>query len=185
MTHGTEIRGPTVAGRAGWPKGQSEHAPACPTIRFMTSITSPQETRRPDPRRRVRAIIDLLATMSIVQGALGVALLVAPAWTARLLAGMESTTPETAVVLRVAGGVSLVIGAWCALGRLSEHGIPRSRPLDLVPGLVVYTGCAVAVTANAILRGVEAPLLWPAWALYSILLVWSVACLGLEHNARE
>ena len=184
MTHGTEFRRGNEAGPAGWPKSQSERASARPTIRFMTSITSPRETRRPDPRRRVRVIGDLLATMSIVQCALGLALLVAPAWIARLLAGMDPTTPETAVVLRVAGGFSLVIGAWCGLGRLSEHGIPRSRPLDLVPGLVVFTGCAVAVTANAILRGVEAPLLWPAWALYSILLVWSVACLALEREPR-
>jgi hypothetical protein len=151
----------------------------------MTSVTSPRETPRQDPRRRVRAIGDLLIATSIVQTALGVALLVAPAWTAQLLAGVEAVTPETAVVLRVAGGFSLLIGAWCLLGRLSETGIPRSRPLDLVPGLVVYNGCAVAVIANALLRGVEAPLLWPAWTLHSVLLVWSVACLALERDARR
>jgi len=150
----------------------------------MTVVTSPQDTRRQDPRRRVRTIAHLLTTMSIVQSGLGVALLAAPEWTAHMLAGMDAS-PELAKVLRFGGVFSLAIGAWCMLGRLSEHGIPRSRPLDLVPGLVVYNGCAVAVTANAILRGVEAPLLWPAWTLYSILLVWSVACLALEREARQ
>ena len=82
----------------------------------------------------------------------------------------SSASPELAVVLRVAGGVALTIGAWCALGRLSESGKPRSRPLDLVPGLVVYNGCAVAVIADALMRGVHAPLLWPALALHSALL---------------
>ena len=86
--------------------------------------------------------------------------------------------------MRVAGGIALTIAAWCALGRLSETGPPRSRPLDLVPGLVVYNGCAVAVIADAMIRGVHAPLLWPAWALHSALLVWSVACLALEQEAR-
>lgn len=151
----------------------------------MTLVMTPQETRRRDARRRVQAIGGLLTTMSIVQISLGIALLVVPAWIARVLAGMESTSPEQAVVLRVAGGLSLLIGACCVLGRISEAGVRRSRPLDLVPGLVVYNGCAVAVAANALLRGVEAPLLWPAWTLHSILLVWSVACLALERDARD
>ena len=111
----------------------------------MTSVTGSPQTRRLDPRRRVRTIGDLLVTTSIVQSALGIALLVAPAWTGRHLAGIVSS-PELARILRVAGGASLVIGVWCMLGRLSESGLPRSRPLDLVPGLVVYNGCAVAVT---------------------------------------
>jgi hypothetical protein len=151
----------------------------------MTSVTTPQGARRLDPRERVRATAHLLSVMSIVQLGLGVALLVAPAWVARLLAGMDHTSAELAVVLRIAGGVALTIGAWCALGRLSESGVPRSRPLDLVPGLVVYNGCAVAVIAQALISGVHAPLLWPAWVLHSSLLVWAVACLAMEHTERR
>jgi len=150
----------------------------------MTSVTTPQETRRQDPRHRERATSHLLVAMSIVQFALGLALLLTPPSVARLLAGVDPTSPELAVVLRIAGLAALTIGAWCVLGRLSESGIPRSRPLDLVPGLVVYNGCAVAVIADATIRGVHAPLLWPAWALHSALLVWSVACLALEQEAR-
>ena len=165
------------------PKSQSERAGARSSIRHMTSITTPLDAPRQDPRTRERATAHLLAVTSVVEGGFGLALLVAPVWVARVLAGVHAS-PELASVLRVAGGIALTIAAWCALGRLSETGPPRSRPLDLVPGLVVFTGCAVAVTANAILRGVEAPLLWPAWALYSILLVWSVACLALEREPR-
>jgi hypothetical protein len=151
----------------------------------MTSVTTPQEARRQDPRKRERTTGDLLALQSIVQIGLGLALLVAPAWVTRLLAGMERTSPELAVVLRIAGLASLTIGGWCLLGRLSESGRPRSRPLDLVPGLVVYNGCAVAVIVDAALRGVHAPLLWPAWALHSALLVWAVVCLALERTTRR
>jgi hypothetical protein len=151
----------------------------------MTSVSTPQETPRQDPRLRERATGDLLVAQSIVQIGLGLALLVAPGWIAPLLTGMERTSPELAFVLRIASLVSLTIGGWCLLGRLSESGAPRSRPLDLVPGLVVYNGCAVAVMVDAILRGVHAPLLWPACALHAALLVWAVVCLAIERSARR
>ena len=184
MTQHTEIRPVTARDRGlaqepigAW-AGALHHSP-------MTLAITPQETRRRDPRRRERATGDLLVATSIVQLTLGLALLLAPASVARLLAGIDPTSPELAVVLRVAGLVALTIGAWCVLGRLSESGSPRSRPLDLVPGLVVYNGCAVAVIADAIIRGIHASLLWPAWALHSALLVWSVACLAIERAARN
>jgi hypothetical protein len=127
----------------------------------------------------------LLVIMSIVQISLGLALLVAPGWVARLLAGVPQTWPEMAVVLRVSGGIALTIGAWCALGRLSESGLPRSRPLDLVPGLVVYNACAVAVIADALIRRVHAPLLLPALGLHLVLLLCCFGCLALERVTRR
>jgi hypothetical protein len=102
-----------------------------------------------------------------------------------LFTGAERTWPEMAVVLRVAGIGVLLIGAWCALGRLSESGHPRSRPLDLVPGLVVYNGCAAAILADAVLRGSRAPLVWPALVLHAALLICCLACLALEHKSRR
>jgi hypothetical protein len=151
----------------------------------MTSITSPLDTPRQDPQRRVRTTGDLLLVMTAVLVTLGVSLLVAPAWVNRLLSGAPHTAPELAAIMRVAGGGVLTIASWCALGRLSESGLPRSRPLDLVPGLVVYNGCAVAILADALVRGVHAPLLWPALALHFALLVWCVACLALEWSIRR
>jgi hypothetical protein len=150
----------------------------------MTSITTPLDTPRLDPHRRVRTIGDLLVVMTALQLVLGVALLITPAGVAYLLGGVRAS-PELATMLRVAGGGVLTIGAFCALGRLSESGPPRSRPLDLVPGLFVYNGCAMAVIADALMRGVRAPLLWPAFAVHSALLVWCVVCLALEHTARR
>jgi hypothetical protein len=155
------------------------------SIRPMTSVTTPQETRRQDPSRRERTTGALLVAMTALQLVLGAALLVVPAWVNYLIAGAPHTSPELAVVLRVASLGVLAIGAWCALGRLSESGRPRSRPLDLVPGLVVYNGCAVAISADALLRGVRAPLLWPAFVLHSALLVWCVASLAVEREARR
>jgi hypothetical protein len=165
------------------PKGQSEPGAARSSIRLMTSITTPLDTPRQDPRTRERATAHLLTVTTLVEGGFGVALLVAPVWVARVLAGVNAS-PELAAVMRVAGGIALTIAAWCALGRLSETGPPRSRPLDLVPGLVVYNGCAVAVIADAVLRGIRAPLLGPALAVHSALLVWCIVCLAREHTAR-
>jgi len=149
----------------------------------MTSITTPLDAPRQDPRTRERTTARLLAVTSLVEGGFGVALLVAPVWVARVLTGVNAS-PELAAVMRLAGGIALTIAAWCALGRLSETGPPRSRPLDLVPGLVVYNGCAVAVIADALLRGVRAPLLLPALALHAALLVWCIVCLAREHKGR-
>lgn len=151
----------------------------------MTSVTTPLETRREDPRTRERATAHLLTVTTIVESGFGIALLLTPAWVARVLAGIEHASPELSVVMRVAGGIVLTIAAWCALGRLSEGGKPRTRPLDLVPGLVVYNGCAVAVIGDALVRGVRAPLLWPALAVHSALLLWCIACLALEHTERR
>jgi hypothetical protein len=151
----------------------------------LTSVTSALDTPRQDPRTRERVTGHLLVAMSIVQIVLGLALILAPGHVARLLAGVPHTWPESAKVLRVAGGLALTIGAWCALGRLSESGLPRSRPLDLVPGLVVYNGCAVAVIADALLRGIPGPLLWPAFGLYLALLLACFASLTAEHAARR
>jgi hypothetical protein len=88
-------------------------------------------------------------------------------------------------VLRLAGGAALVIALCCGLGLLSESGSRRSRPLDLVPGLVVYYGCAVAILADAIMRGVQAPLLWPAAVVHAALLAWCVVCLAGERSIRR
>lgn len=151
----------------------------------MTSITTSLDTPRQNPHRRVRTTGDLLLVMTAVLVTLGVALLVAPRWVNHLLTGAPRTWPELAAIMRVAGGGVLTIGAWCAVGRLSESGLPRSRPLDLVPGLVVYNGCAVAILADALVRGVHGPLLWPALALHFALLVWCVACLALERSIRR
>jgi len=92
---------------------------------------------------------------------------------------------EMAAVLRLAGGAVLAIGLCCGLGLLSESGSSRGRPLDLVPGLVVYYGCAVAILADAIMRRVQAPLLWPAMLVHAALLVWCVVCLASERTVRR
>jgi len=149
----------------------------------MASIIAPMENDR--PMRRSRSTADLLAVTTVLELAFGTVLLVAPSWMAHMLTGAEHTSGETAVVLRNAAAGVLAIGITCALGRLSESGMPRSRPLDLVPGLVVYYGCAVAILADALIRRVHAPLLWPAMALHSALFVWCIACLAAERTLRR
>jgi hypothetical protein len=151
----------------------------------MTSITTHLEAHRQDPRRRVQSTGDLLVVMTVLQLGLGAALLIVPGWVNHLLTGTPHTSPELAYVLRVASAGVLFIAVSCALGRLSETGVPRSRPLDLVPGLVVYNGCAIAIIADALIRGVRAPLLWPAFAVHLALLAWCIACLALERAQRR
>jgi len=149
----------------------------------MASIIARMENDR--PMRRSRSTADLLAVTTVLELAFGIVLLVAPTWIAHMLTGAEHTSAETAVVLRNAAAGVLAIGIACALGRLSESGTPRSRPLDLVPGLFVYYGCAVAILADALVRRVHAPLLWPAMALHSALLVWCIVCLAAERTLRH
>jgi hypothetical protein len=149
----------------------------------MASIITQMEDDR--PQRRSRSTANLLAVATLLELAFGTVLLVAPTWMAHMLTGAEHTSGETAVVLRNAAAGVLAIGLACALGRLSESGMPRSRPLDLVPGLFVYFGCAVAILADALMRRVQAPLLWPAMALHSALLVWCVVCLAAERTVRR
>jgi hypothetical protein len=151
----------------------------------MTSITTHLEAPRQDPRRRVRTTGDMLVVMTVLQLAFGAALLIAPGGVNHLLSGALQTSPELAYVLRVASAGVLFIAVSCALGRLSETGVPRSRPLDLVPGLVVYNGCAIAIIGDALIRGVRAPLLWPAFAVHLALLAWCIACLALERAQRR
>jgi Na+-driven multidrug efflux pump len=149
----------------------------------MASIMAQMEDDR--PLRRSQSTANLLAVATLLELAFGTVLLVAPTWMAHMLTGAEHTSAETAVVLRNAAAGVLAIGLTCALGRLSESGMPRSRPLDLVPGLFVYYGCAVAVLADALMRRVQAPLLWPAMALHSALLVWCIICLAAERTLRH
>jgi Na+-driven multidrug efflux pump len=137
------------------------------------------------PVRRSRSTANLLAVTTLLELVFGTVLLVAPTWMAHLLTGAQHTSAETAVVLRNAAAGVLAIGFACALGRLSESGVPRSRPLDLVPGLFVYYGCAVVILADALMRRVHAPLLWPAMALHSALLVWCIVCLAAERTLRR
>ena len=151
----------------------------------MTSITTHLEAPRQDPRRKVRTTGDLLVVTTVLEMAFGFALLIAPGWVNHLLTGARQTSPELAFVLRVASAGVFFIAASCALGRLSETGVPRSRPLDLVPGLVVYNGCAIAIMGDALIRGVRAPLLWPAFAVHLALLAWCIACLALERTQRR
>src|SRR5690349_3876542 len=92
----------------GWPKSQSEGAAARSSIRSMTSITTPLDTPRQDPRTREHGTAHLLAVTSLVEGGFGIALLVAPVWVARVLAGLHAS-PELAAVMRVAGGIALTI----------------------------------------------------------------------------
>jgi len=149
----------------------------------MTAVVSPLESRRAP--RRTRSIATLLAVTTLLEFALGTALLVAPKWAAHGLTGAPHTSDEMAAVLRLAGGAVLAIGLCCGLGLLSESGSSRGRPLDLVPGLVVYYGCAVAILADAIMRRVQAPLLWPAMLVHAALLVWCVVCLASERTVRR
>src|SRR6476620_4381139 len=90
------VRRPALAG----PKSKSEHAAARSSIRSMTSITTPLAAPRQDPRTRERTTARLLAVTSLVEGGFGVALLVAPVWVARVLAGVNAS-PELAAVMRL------------------------------------------------------------------------------------
>jgi hypothetical protein len=128
---------------------------------------------------------DLLLTMAIIESSLGAALIMAPSITAHAISGAVQSSPTEAPIIRIAGAALFAIGVCCFLGRLTEGRGVRGRPFDLVPGLAVFTACAVAVLTDALMRDVRAPLLWPVMIIHSALLVWCVAVLAGEHAGRR
>jgi hypothetical protein len=120
----------------------------------------------------------LLIVTAIFEGVTGIALLVAPSVPARLLLGVDQTSPELAVVARVAGAGLLAIGIGCWFARSDRHG---SAQLGVFIGVLIYDVAAAAILAYAgsvlDLVGIA---LWPAVVLHSALAVWCLVSLGIR-----
>jgi hypothetical protein len=117
---------------------------------------------------------------AIFEGATGAALLVAPSVPARLLLGVDQTSPEVAVVARVAGAALLAIGVMCWFARSDRHG---SAHLGVLIGVVFYDMAAAGILAYAgLFLDLVGIALWPAVVLHSALAVWCVLSLCIKSR---
>ena len=112
---------------------------------------------------------------ALLEGATGLALLLAPARIAALLLGAPLEAPAAQVMGRLAGTALLTLAVACWLAR--DDG--RSRAAwGLVAALLLYNIAAAALLAYAGAGlGLFSVLLWPAAALHGALGAWCITAL--------
>ena len=112
----------------------------------------------------------LLIVSAVVEAAVGISLLILPAFTASLLLGMPIDTPTGFVAGRIAGAALLALGIACWNARNEESG---GLANGIVGAILFYNFAAVAVLVYAGIRlGLLGPLLWPTIVLHFALGVW-------------
>ncbi len=110
----------------------------------------------------------LLAAMAVIEWVAGLALLLMPAMTARLVFG--DATPELPMmVLRLLGLVLFGLGTMCWFGRPSGT---AARPFRVMLGYNLLAAVALAVVGLA--RAPVGSLLWPAAILHAGLAVLQI-----------
>jgi hypothetical protein len=117
---------------------------------------------------------------AIGEGAMGVALLVAPGAVLSLLLGASQPLAETLFAARIAGAALVALGISCWLARNDR---PTPSQIGLLGGLLFYDAAAALLLTLAGGRWALAGIgLWPAVALHSALGIWCLAC--LVSNSR-
>jgi len=113
---------------------------------------------------------------ALIEGATGVALVVAPAAVLKLLLGTLQPLAETLVAARIAGAALLALGLSCWLAR-NDYLAPSQRGLLL--GMLLYdAAAALLLTLSGTRWNMTGIGLWPAIVLHSALVAWSLACLA-------
>ena len=117
----------------------------------------------------------LFIVAAVLEGAIGLALLVVPAEVVRILLGTAFEAPAGSVVARVAGAalLALALANWHA--RRSE---PSAAATGIVAAMFFYNAAAAVVLAYA---GIGLHLysiaLWPTVVLHLAMAVWCLGCL--------
>jgi hypothetical protein len=114
----------------------------------------------------------LMLLTALVEGAVGICLLLFPAVLFYLLLGLTQSAPETTFVGRIAGAALLAIGiaSWLTRRDASTSG--------LLAGVLVYnaTVAILLLYAGTILK-MAGIMLWPTVALHAALAAWCLICL--------
>ena len=112
----------------------------------------------------------LLIISAVIEAAVGVSLLVLPAFTTSSLLGAPIDTPIGFVAGRIAGAGLLALGIACWNARAGER---DGAAKGVVIAMLFYNFAAVAVLVWAGIRlGLLGPLLWPTIVLHLALGVW-------------
>ena len=117
----------------------------------------------------------LLATSAILEGAVGVALLLRPSIVTSLLLGSAAESTVAVVLGRLAGAALTALGTACWFAR-DQTGAARG----LMASMLLYNIIAAGLlTFVAVVEGLQSPLTWPVVLLHVAMMVWCV--LGLRR----
>jgi hypothetical protein len=117
----------------------------------------------------------LLVVTAVVEGGIGILMLVSPSVLIALLLGVEQSSPEANVCGRIAGAALLAIGIACWLGRSDRQSFAQQV---LLTGALTYNVAAAAILASTgLFSSLVGFALWPAVVLHLVLAGWCVVCL--------
>jgi hypothetical protein len=117
----------------------------------------------------------LLLATALVEAATGLCLLFLPDVPFNILLGLEQASVEAGFVARIAGTALLAIGIASFMARADAF-TPAQR--GLLTGILVYNAVvAVLLTYAGVVLKMAGVLLWPAFALHTILAIWCLGCL--------
>lgn len=112
----------------------------------------------------------LFIVTALLEAGVGLALLVLPALTVKILIGEHFETAADSIVGRVGGAALLTLGVACWLARNEEH---TGAAKGLLASMLLYNVAAAVVLAYAgaglRLFGIG---LWPAVVLHVVMAVW-------------
>jgi hypothetical protein len=124
----------------------------------------------------------LLIVTAVLEGAIGLLLLVAPARPIVILLGVEGVGADAIAMSRIAGAALLALGAACWLARNDDG---TRAQTGLLTGVLIYDAAvAVALVFIGTVSQMAGVLLWPAVALHSVLTVWCVVCIRSKPVGR-
>jgi len=122
----------------------------------------------------------LLVTSAIIEAGAGVALILVPAMTVRLLIGVPFGMPSDAVIGRLTGAALLALAFACWNARVDAAGV-ASR--GLVAGMLLYNAAAAALLSySGFNLGLAGTGLWPVALLHLVMTIW---CLASLKRSRE
>lgn len=123
----------------------------------------------------------LLIISAVIEGAIGVSLLILPGFTASNLLGVPLDTPAGLVAGRIAGGALGAIGIACWNAR---NGKREELANGVVVALLFYNFVVLMVLVHAGIRlRLLSPLLWSTIVLHLALGVWCVV--SVWSNQRK
>jgi len=118
----------------------------------------------------------LLTTSAILELPVGLALLLAPSWTASTLLGASLEAPIALTVARLCGAGLLSLGVVCAMAR--RHAAD-SAASAVTAGLLIYNlGAAGVLAHSALANGLTTLFTWPITILHAAMAAWCAACLA-------
>jgi Kef-type K+ transport system membrane component KefB len=122
----------------------------------------------------------LLMISALLEGILGVGLLIVPSVAVTQLLGVPLDTPAGLVAGRIAGAALIAIAIACWQARNGERG---SATTGVVEAMLFYNLAAMLVLAYAGIRlELRSPLLWPAILLHAGLGVWCLLTLWFTRR---